>query len=126
MNDSRWRRRRNRRHDTRCAAPLRRHDANSSARSHVQSATIVFEGGYRGSQQFIEAAENDGPAIAAKKILDGERPPRPADAVLDASYAGTSPLWALHVECTARGPAARRALAAIVPRLDALLALQQA
>jgi hypothetical protein len=64
----------------------------------------------------------DGPAVAAKKIIDGERPPRPADAVLDA---GTAPLWALHVECTARDPAARPALAAIVPRLDALLALQQ-
>jgi hypothetical protein len=82
-----------------------------------------FDRGYRGSQRFIEAAENDGPAIAAKKILDGERPPRLADAVLDA---GTAPLWALHVECATRGPAARRALAAIVPRLDALLALQQA
>jgi hypothetical protein len=58
--------------------------------------------------------------LAARKIMAGERPPRPADAVLDA---GTAPLWALHVECTARDPAARPALAAIVPRLDALLAL---
>ncbi len=48
----------------------------------------------------------DAPTIAAKKILDGERPPRPADAALDA---GTAPLWALHVECTVRDPAARPA-----------------
>jgi hypothetical protein len=61
----------------------------------------------------------DSASTATRKILDGERPPRPADAALDA---GTAPLWALHVECTARDPAARPALAAIVPRLDALLA----
>ena len=66
---------------------------------------------------------DDSASTATRKIMDGERPPRPADAVLDA---GTAPLWALHVECTARDPAARPALAAIVPRLDALLALQQA
>jgi serine/threonine protein kinase len=56
-------------------------------------------------------------SMAGKRILDGERPARPAQ-----PEPGTQPLWDLHVECTVREPRARPSMAEVVRRVEAITA----
>jgi hypothetical protein len=76
----------------------------------------------------------DTPSVAARRILEGQRPPRVAPAasvglqlpgVAVAAASALDALWALHDDCTAFVPAQRPALRTLVQRLDALILEQQ-
>jgi hypothetical protein len=100
---------------------LERHEYSAHSDSFM-FGMLVFET-LTGGQPF----RDDTPAVAGRRIMAGERPPRPSGSASapaqGAEAAAAAELWRLHEDCTARLPSQRPDMARVAERLQALMRL---